>query len=167
MKEEQRTVQSFPSGFPQSVAGCGRGPLRILLQAVFRTAINLSHLPRRCLVCAPSASWHDKCSYFHVNQNKESSAMNNLDRVCRLAISSMIAVGAIAGSSHALAAKPGMEQCAGIVKAGKNDCATSTNACHSHATVDNSPEAWIYVPKGTCERLSGTHLVQVEEPAKK
>jgi uncharacterized membrane protein len=93
--------------------------------------------------------------------------MKNLDRVCRLAISSIVAVGAIAGSSAAFAAKPGMEQCAGVVKAGQNDCATSTNACHSHVTVDNSPEAWIYVPAGTCARITGAHLVQVEEPAKK
>ena len=46
-----------------------------------------------------------------------------------------------------------MEQCAGVIKAGKNDCATSTNACHGHVEADSSPEAWIYVPKGTCERL--------------
>ncbi len=44
------------------------------------------------------------------------------------------------------AAHEGEEQCAGVIKTGKNDCATSTNQCHSHVTVDAAPEAWIYVP---------------------
>jgi uncharacterized membrane protein len=91
-------------------------------------------------------------------------AMRNSERVFRLAISSMLAAGAIATGSSAFAAPPGMEQCAGVIKAGKNDCATSSNACHSHVTVDNNPEAWIYLPTGTCERISGAHLVQVTDP---
>jgi uncharacterized membrane protein len=90
--------------------------------------------------------------------------MRNSERVFRIAITGMLAAGAIAAGSSAYAAKPGMEQCAGVIKAGKNDCATSSNACHSHVTVDNSPEAWIYLPTGTCERISGAHLVQVTDP---
>jgi uncharacterized membrane protein len=58
-----------------------------------------------------------------------------------------------------------MEQCAGIIKAGKNDCATRSNACHSHVQTDADPEAWIYVPAGTCERLVGAHVVQVADPS--
>jgi uncharacterized membrane protein len=60
-----------------------------------------------------------------------------------------------------------MEQCAGIIKAGKNDCATSTNACHGHVDKDASPEAWIYLPKGTCERLAGGRIVVVKDPTPK
>ena len=56
------------------------------------------------------------------------------------------------------------EQCAGIVKAAKNDCATSTNACHGHVTSDANTEAWIYVPKGTCDRIVGGRVVHVAEP---
>ncbi len=48
--------------------------------------------------------------------------------------------------------------------AGKNDCATKANACHDHVAVDSSPEAWIYVPKGTCERIVGAHVVSVTDP---
>ena len=90
--------------------------------------------------------------------------MNRNDHVLRFAVSSLVAVGALAIGESALADAPAMEQCAGIVKAGANDCATSTNACHSHVTTDRSPEAWVYLPKGTCERIAGAHVVKVVDP---
>lgn len=91
--------------------------------------------------------------------------MKNLDDTVRLAIGSLCAAGAFAVATPALAdAKDGMEQCAGIVKAGKNDCATSTNQCHGHVTTDANPEAWVYLPKGTCARLVGARVVQVKDP---
>ncbi len=86
------------------------------------------------------------------------------DQMLRLAISSLFVLGASAIGDFALADAPAMEQCAGVVKAGANDCATSTNACHSHVTADRNPEAWVYLPKGTCERLAGAHLVKVADP---
>jgi len=86
------------------------------------------------------------------------------DHMLRLAVSSLIAFGALTVGESAFADAPAMEQCAGVVKAGANDCATSTNACHSHVTTDSNPEAWVYLPKGTCERLSGAHLVKVADP---
>ncbi len=53
------------------------------------------------------------------------------------------------------AAKPGMEKCAGIVKAGKNDCGTAKHKCGGMAKTDADPAEWIYVPKGTCEKIVG------------
>ncbi|RMG45161.1 MAG: DUF2282 domain-containing protein [Candidatus Dadabacteria bacterium] len=49
------------------------------------------------------------------------------------------------------------EKCAGVVKAGKNDCGAidGSHACSGMAKKDNSPNDWIYVPKGTCEKLGG------------
>lgn len=47
------------------------------------------------------------------------------------------------------------ETCYGIAKAGKNDCATAKHACNSQATVDNAPDDFKYVPKGTCEKIGG------------
>jgi uncharacterized membrane protein len=76
----------------------------------------------------------------------------------------------LAGSafvSTASAAHENEEQCAGIIKAGKNDCATPSNACHGHVTKDSDPNAWIYVPKGTCERLVGGRVVKVADPTPK
>lgn len=47
------------------------------------------------------------------------------------------------------------ETCFGIAKAGQNDCATAKHACNSQATVDNAPDDFKYVPKGTCEKIGG------------
>jgi len=93
--------------------------------------------------------------------------MNKRDSLLRLAVTGLLALGATAAATSTLAADDDKEQCAGIVKAGKNDCATSTNACHSHVTVDSSAEAWVYLPKGTCERLVGGHVVHVTDPTPK
>jgi uncharacterized membrane protein len=90
--------------------------------------------------------------------------MSNHSSMLHLAISGVLALSGAALTSTALAAQDGKEQCAGIVKAGKNDCATSTNACHGHTTSDANSEAWIYVPQGTCERIVGGHIVKVAEP---
>jgi uncharacterized membrane protein len=90
--------------------------------------------------------------------------MKSNDSILRLAIPAMFALSGVALVGNAVAADENREQCAGIVKAGKNDCATSMNACHGHAEADATPMAWIYVPKGTCERLVGAHVVHVKEP---
>jgi uncharacterized membrane protein len=87
----------------------------------------------------------------------------------RLAITSVLALSGAAFAASAIAADANgdNEQCAGIIKAGKNDCATATNACHGHVEVDANPNAWIYVPKGTCERLVGGRVVHVVDPTPK
>ncbi|HEY7639870.1 MAG TPA: DUF2282 domain-containing protein [Steroidobacteraceae bacterium] len=82
----------------------------------------------------------------------------------RTAMASLLALGAASIATAAPADHEGQEQCAGVIKAGKNDCATSTNACHSHVTTDSNPEAWIYVPAGTCEKIVGARVVKVVDP---
>ena len=84
--------------------------------------------------------------------------MNTTDRIIQSAFASLLAVGLAAGASQAFAAKGDTEKCAGIVKAGKNDCGTSKNACAGQVKTDNDAEAWINVPKGTCERIVGGRL---------
>lgn len=84
-------------------------------------------------------------------------------RVLITAINGLLAIG-IAAASQPTLADNHREQCAGVIKAGKNDCATSRNACHGHVLVDADPEAWIYVPKGTCERIVGARIVDVVDP---
>lgn len=85
--------------------------------------------------------------------------MNNSDTLARAAISGLIAMGLATTGTQALAAKGDLEKCAGIVKAGKNDCATSTNSCAGSVTKDGDKEAWIFVPKGTCEKIVGGQLL--------
>ena len=93
--------------------------------------------------------------------------MLNMERALKLALSGVLAASALTASTATLAADAQMEQCAGIVKAGKNDCATSRNACHGHVATDADSEAWVYLPKGTCERLVGARLVTVKDPTPK
>jgi uncharacterized membrane protein len=87
---------------------------------------------------------------------------SNSDRI-QLAIAGLFAVGSLIAAQVA-SADEGQEQCAGVIKAGKNDCATSSNACHGHVETNASPEAWIYLPKGTCERIAGAKVVKVVDP---
>lgn len=75
-----------------------------------------------------------------------------------LAISSAIATGVIMSTAldvHAGSKK--MEKCYGVAKAGKNDCAVKSlgTSCAGSATKDSIADAWIYVPKGTCDKLVG------------
>jgi uncharacterized membrane protein len=74
------------------------------------------------------------------------------------AIASLFVLGTGASTTSAFAKKEDNEKCAGIVKAGKNDCGTSKSACAGTVSADRDPEAWIYVPKGTCERIVGGHV---------
>lgn len=93
--------------------------------------------------------------------------MSNQNLALRAAITAALAIAGTMSVSNAVAADDGKEQCAGVIKAGKNDCATKTNACHGHVMQDASPDAWIYVPKGTCERIVGAHVVMVVDPSPK
>ncbi|HET8698318.1 MAG TPA: DUF2282 domain-containing protein [Gammaproteobacteria bacterium] len=45
------------------------------------------------------------------------------------------------------------EKCYGIAKAGKNDCQTANSSCAGTSKRDGQRDAWVYVPKGTCDRL--------------
>ncbi|HID83413.1 MAG TPA: DUF2282 domain-containing protein [Chromatiales bacterium] len=75
--------------------------------------------------------------------------------VASTAVAGILALGLAATSGQAIAAKPGMEKCQGIVKAGQNDCGTSKHACAGQAKVDGDSEEWVYVPEGTCSKIVG------------
>ncbi len=45
------------------------------------------------------------------------------------------------------------EKCFGIARAGKNDCQTASSSCAGTSRRDKQGDAWIYVPKGTCDRV--------------
>jgi len=48
-----------------------------------------------------------------------------------------------------------VEKCYGVVKAGQNDCQTATHSCAGTSTADSQGDSWVYVPAGTCAKLSG------------
>ena len=50
------------------------------------------------------------------------------------------------------------EKCYGIVKAGQNHCGANNHSCAGKAVRDSDPNEWLFVPKGTCEKLVGASL---------
>ena len=79
--------------------------------------------------------------------------------------SDVILAGAVAGilglaiSLPASAAdKPKVEKCFGISKAGQNDCQTANSACAATSKKDAQNDAFLYVIKGTCEKIVGGSL---------
>ena len=85
--------------------------------------------------------------------------MNQTDMTIRTAIAGLLALGLATTTTSAFAAKGDMEKCAGIAKAGLNDCASSGNSCQGHTAKDNEKDAWINVPKGTCAKITGGTVV--------
>lgn len=70
--------------------------------------------------------------------------------------SALAAAFALGVAESALAADtPEGEKCYGVVKAAKNDCQTATSACAGQSTQDGQADAFIYLPKGSCEKIVG------------
>lgn len=94
----------------------------------------------------------------------------NTKTIATAAISSILALGVLtATSANAVPNQPtAWEKCAGIAKAGKNDCGSlnGSHNCAGQATTDNDDNEWVYAPKGTCEKITGG-VVKAEKPAKK
>jgi len=88
-----------------------------------------------------------------------------------VSIASLVAAGfamAQSGTVQAVPEQPkAWEVCAGVAKAGKNDCGAldGSHGCAGQATEDGDPNEWVYVPKGTCEKLVGGEVIKVK-PAK-
>lgn len=63
-----------------------------------------------------------------------------------------VALAAVATAAQAQsAAKPAMEKCYGVAKAGKNDCkAGPGTSCAGTSTRDYQGDAWKLVKAGTC-----------------
>jgi len=64
----------------------------------------------------------------------------------------------VAQSGPAPTPKFEAEKCYGISKAAKNDCKTSNSSCAGTSKRDGQHDAWIYLPKGSCERVVGGSL---------
>jgi uncharacterized membrane protein len=70
-----------------------------------------------------------------------------------VAIATAIAIGSLSTSLPAAAAD--VEKCYGIVKKGMNDCGNDKHACAGQSTEDSATSEWMYVIKGTCEKIVG------------
>ena len=67
-----------------------------------------------------------------------------------------LALGAaltLAATPAAAADTMGKEKCFGVAAKGKNDCAAGPGTtCAGTSQMDHQSNAWILVPKGTCEK---------------
>jgi len=62
----------------------------------------------------------------------------------------------VAASKRAAAIGRGApERCFGVARAGHNDCRTAAHICAGWAYHDSDPDAFVYVPTGTCDRITG------------
>ena len=72
----------------------------------------------------------------------------------KIALLLAVAVGA-ATATTAPAQAADSEKCFGVAKAGKNDCQTPVSSCAGTSKADSNAQAFILVPKGTCDKLVG------------
>lgn len=84
--------------------------------------------------------------------------MKHSKLIVHSALVSLLGLGTLAAAGVATAAEDKGEKCYGVVKAGKNDCQTSTHSCAGTAKTDAQPDSWLYLPKGTCEKIVGGSL---------
>ena len=89
--------------------------------------------------------------------------MKDTKMIISTALAGMLSLGL---SANAIAEKEGMEKCAGIVKAGMNDCAANKHECGGMSKTDGDPNEWIYVPEGTCNKIVGSTLLDSQEEVK-
>lgn len=80
--------------------------------------------------------------------------MKSRDLVMSVAAAALVAAGAAALTATDAQAKE-TEKCYGVVKAGKNDCATNTSSCAGTSKTDGQDDAWVAMPKGLCDKLVG------------
>lgn len=74
----------------------------------------------------------------------------------RIAIASALAAALVLPAT--VQAQGNVEKCYGVAKAGKNDCQTATSSCAGTSKKDAQADAWISVPKGTCDKIVGGKL---------
>lgn len=97
--------------------------------------------------------------------------MQSKDKLIKTAIAGVLALTATtalitsATASAATAASQG-EKCYGIVKAGMNDCQTSKASCAGSATKNKQADAFIFVPKGLCNKIVGGSLTSKPDTKK-
>ena len=84
--------------------------------------------------------------------------MSDTTKLVSTAIAALAAVAATAAVAYSGPADTPdfkFEKCYGVSKAGLNDCQTSTHSCAGTSTADNQGDAWLYLPAGTCAKLTG------------
>ena len=75
-----------------------------------------------------------------------------------MAVALSLALEASGQGGPAPAPKFDHEKCYGIAKAGKNDCQTANSSCAGTSRRNGQGDAWVYMPKGSCDKIVGGSL---------
>jgi uncharacterized membrane protein len=75
-----------------------------------------------------------------------------------MAVALSLALEASAQGGPAPTPKFDHEKCYGIAKAGKNDCQTANSSCAGTSRRNAQGDAWVYMPKGSCDKVVGGSL---------
>jgi uncharacterized membrane protein len=84
--------------------------------------------------------------------------MNANRTLAAAAIASLLGLSLAASADAEDAKRPPKEKCYGIAKAAQNDCASANHSCSGEAKSDGDKAEWLWVPKGTCEKIVGGML---------
>ncbi len=90
--------------------------------------------------------------------------MSTSNTLLAATVASLVTLG-LSSTALAVPNQPeSWEKCAGIAKAGKNDCGAldGSHGCSGQSTVDNRDSEWVYVPQGSCEKISGGIIAAVK-----
>jgi len=96
--------------------------------------------------------------------------MKDKSQMMKVTLASVMAVSTVllATNTFAVPENPKQwEKCAGIAKQGMNDCGSldGKHSCAGQAKMDNADNEWVYVPKGTCTKITGGFVAAIK-PAK-
>ena len=84
--------------------------------------------------------------------------MTYKDALIQFMVASVLVLNMTQAFAATSTAQNNMEKCYGISKAGMNDCQTATASCAGSATKDKQADAFIFLPKGICNRIVGGEL---------
>jgi len=81
--------------------------------------------------------------------------MQDQAKLISTAITGLLAVGITTAAGNVYAADN--ETCFGVSKAGQNGCNSNLHkhSCAGHSKIDNDPNDFILVPKGSCVKIGG------------
>ena len=89
-----------------------------------------------------------------------------MKKIVSTALAGVVALGLSTISTQVLADNH-KEKCYGVVKAAKNDCGTSKHSCAGQASKDSDAAEWVYLPTGTCAKLTNGSTTSSEATEKK
>lgn len=78
----------------------------------------------------------------------------------KLILAALTGALALGATNMASAAQNDNEKCYGVAKAGMNDCGSDGHSCAGQSKKDGDANEWIYLPKGTCEKIVGGSLTK-------